>query len=299
MIYVSNYIGVRLNDTVSIKKLYTVHYFEYSKEFIFTGEKHDFWELVYADKGDVTVFADDKSYVLEQGNVIFHKPNEWHNVKANGITAPNVTIITFESSSKAMEYFENKILPVSHTQKELLSKIISEYTTAFTTALNDPYTTKLDRRRGIDGTAEQLIKLYLCEFLILFLRHNSLNVKNKSVRNLGGSSNAVLNMLINYMNENLGRSITLKELSDYSGTNRTFIENLFKEALGTSAIDYFIYLKIELAKKYLREDNHNITQISELLGYSSIHYFSRQFKKATGMTPSEYLLSIKSMMHTP
>ena len=53
--------------------------------FSFTGESHDFWELVYADKGDVTVFADDKSFVLEQGNVIFHKPNEWHNVRANGV----------------------------------------------------------------------------------------------------------------------------------------------------------------------------------------------------------------------
>ena len=70
------YTGTRLNDEIKISRLYTVHYFEYSKRFSFTGESHDFWELVYADKGDVTVFADDKSFVLEQGNVIFHKPNE-------------------------------------------------------------------------------------------------------------------------------------------------------------------------------------------------------------------------------
>lgn len=288
------YTGTRLNDEIKISRLYTVHYFEYSKRFSFTGESHDFWELVYADKGDVTVFADDKSFVLEQGNVIFHKPNEWHNVRANGIDAANITIITFASPSKAMSFFENKILSVGQKQKELLSKIVSEYTNAFKTPLNDPYTTHLERRSDAAVASEQLIKLFLCEFLILFLR-NDPSGRQRTVRSIH-SSDATLNLLINYMEQNITKTVTLKELMEYSGTNRTAIENIFRENLGKGAVEYFLILKIELAKKYLREDNYNITQISEILGYSSIHYFSRQFKKITGMTPTEYLLSIKAMM---
>lgn len=288
------YTGTRLNDEIKISRLYTVHYFEYSKRFSFTGESHDFWELVYADKGDVTVFADDKSFVLEQGNVIFHKPNEWHNVRANGVDAANITIITFASPSKAMSFFENKILAVGQKQKELLSKIVSEYTNAFKTPLNDPYTTHLERRSNAAVASEQLIKLFLCEFLILFLRNNP-SGRQRTVRSIH-SSDATLNLLINYMEQNITKTVTLKELMEYSGTNRTAIENIFRENLGKGAVEYFLILKIELAKKYLREDNYNITQISEILGYSSIHYFSRQFKKITGMTPTEYLLSIKAMM---
>lgn len=288
------YTGTRLNDEIKISRLYTVHYFEYSKRFSFTGESHDFWELVYADKGDVTVFADDKSFVLEQGNVIFHKPNEWHNVRANGVDAANITIITFASPSKAMSFFENKILAVGQKQKELLSKIVSEYTNAFKTPLNDPYTTHLERRSDAAVASEQLIKLFLCEFLILFLR-NDPSGRQRTVRSIH-SSDATLNLLINYMEQNITKAVTLKELMEYSGTNRTAIENIFRENLGKGAVEYFLILKIELAKKYLREDNYNITQISEILGYSSIHYFSRQFKKITGMTPTEYLLSIKAMM---
>ena len=288
------YTGTRLNDEIKISRLYTVHYFEYSKRFSFTGESHDFWELVYADKGDVTVFADDKSFVLEQGNVIFHKPNEWHNVRANGVDAANITIITFASPSKAMSFFENKILSVGQKQKELLSKIVSEYTNAFKTPLKDPYTTHLERRSDAAVASEQLIKLFLCEFLILFLR-NDPSGRQRTVRSIH-SSDATLNLLINYMEQNITKTVTLKELMEYSGTNRTAIENIFRENLGRGAVEYFLILKIELAKKYLREDNYNITQISEILGYSSIHYFSRQFKKITGMTPTEYLLSIKAMM---
>ena len=45
----------------------------------------------------------------------------------------------------------------------------------------------------------------------------------------------------------------------------------------------------------IRSGQMNFTQISEYLGYSSIHYFSRQFKRSTGMTPSEYVSSIRAL----
>ncbi|MEG2842596.1 MAG: AraC family transcriptional regulator, partial [Ruthenibacterium sp.] len=43
----------------------------------------------------------------------------------------------------------------------------------------------------------------------------------------------------------------------------------------------------------IREGSHNFTEIASMLGYNSIHYFSRHFKKVTGMTPSEYASSVK------
>ena len=54
-------------------------------------------------------------------------------------------------------------------------------------------------------------------------------------------------------------------------------------------------MKIDMAKELIRNKNMNFTQISDQLGYTSIHYFSRQFKKITGMTPSEYASSIKGI----
>ena len=153
-----------------------------------------------------------------------------------------------------MSFFENKILSVGQKQKELLSKIVSEYTNAFKTPLNDPYTTHLERRSDAAVASEQLIKLFLCEFLILFLR-NDPSGRQRTVRSIH-SSDATLNLLINYMEQNITSTVTLKELMEYSGTNRTAIENIFRENLGKGAVEYFLILKIELAKKYLREDNY-------------------------------------------
>lgn len=290
----ADYIGVRLSDEFVIKKLYTVHYYEYSKEYSFTGESHDFWELVYVDKGVITVVADDKEITLKQGSVIFHKPNEWHNLYANGSVAPNIAIITFDCQSEGMKFFKDKIMSVGQEQKELISSIIAEYTNAFTSPLNDPYTNKLTRRKNPLVGSEQLIKLSLCRLLISFMRSAPQAVqKTMPAVNY---TNSVLDVIINYMKENISGSISLKDLTTYSGTNRTAIENMFRENFSMGAVEYFLRLKIEAAKRYLREDNYNITQISEILGYSGIHYFSRQFKKITNMTPTEYTLSIKAMM---
>ena len=57
-------------------------------------------------------------------------------------------------------------------------------------------------------------------------------------------------------------------------------------------IDYFIALKVNEAKKLLQEGNVSITQISDTLGYSTIHHFSHSFKKCIGMSPSEYKKSL-------
>jgi len=287
------YSGVKLENYIEIEQLYSVHYFEYGKDFRFRGEKHNFWEFVYVDKGEVTATADDKDIVLQQGNVIFHKPDEWHNIRANGKIAPNVAIVSFACNSKGMSFFENKVLKVGQEQKSLISKIISEFTNSFTTPLGDIYAGKLERKAEATVGGEQMIRQHICEFLLLFLRQNTIVTQHRSFT--VNNSNATLNIMENYMLDHIAGSVTIENLMKYSGLNRMGVNRIFKQNYGVSPIQYFISLKIELAKKYLREDNYNISQVSELLGYSSVHYFSLQFKKTTGMSPTEYSASIKAM----
>lgn len=282
-----------LNEDIAIKKLYTVHYFEFSKEYKFSGEKHDFWEIVYVDKGTVTAFAENRAVTLKQGDMIFHKPNEWHNICADGKNAPNIAIVTFECNSEAMNFFEGKVLFAGQLQKSLISKIISEYTNAFSSPLNDPFTNSLQMREHPVFGSRQLIKCYLCELLISFLR-NDTPTEQKTLANINYESSA-LNILVNHMQYNITENITLDELANVCGASKKTVENMFRKNTGKGAIEYFIELKIEKAKQYLREENYNITQIAELLGYANIHYFSRQFKKVTGMSPREYSVSIKAI----
>ena len=190
----TEYTGTVLKSDISISKLYTVHYFEYSNNYHFSGESHDFWEMVYVDKGEVIVSSEENKYILKQGEVIFHKPNEWHDINSNGVTAPNVAIVSFESRSAGMDFFQNKILKVGQNQKSIISKIISEYTNAFLTPFNDPYTNKLVRKPDQLIGSEQLLKMYLCELLISFIRNNTPSNQYSTINM--NQSIATLNLLI-------------------------------------------------------------------------------------------------------
>ena len=289
-----NYIGTRLKTDITIGKLFSVHYFEYPTNFKFEGESHNFWEVVYVDKGDIYATADNKTFPVSQGNAVFHKPNEWHALQTSSECATNVVIFSFESSSPAMNFFKEKILSVGQEQKIIFSKIISEYTNAFQTYSNTPYTKKLHRKKSPVIGAEQLIKQYIAELLISFIRYNQPSLQRSQLSINRESS--LCNMIVNYMLDNIYKNITIDDIVRYSGSNKTTIAKVFRNNFDMSIMEYFINMKIDTAKKYLREDNYNISQISDLLGYSGIHYFSRQFKKITGMSPTEYAASIQAMI---
>lgn len=83
----TEYIRTELRQPVTVQSIITVHYFEYTKNFAFTGEAHDFWEIVFADKGDLYITAGSSETLLRQGQMYLHRPMEFHNIRCDGKTA--------------------------------------------------------------------------------------------------------------------------------------------------------------------------------------------------------------------
>ena len=67
---------------------------------------------------------------------------------------------------------------------------------------------------------------------------------------------------------------------------------LCRERQGCGPIAWFISLKIQAAKGMICDSSMSFTQISEQLGFHSVHYFSKLFKEKTGMSPSQYAKSV-------
>lgn len=297
-----NYTGVDLKDTITVDTLYTIHYFEYMSNFSFAGESHDFWEFICVDKGDVSIYMDDTNIVLKKGEIAFHRPNEFHKVEATGNSAPNLVVISFHCPSPAMSFFEKKVLKIDELERNLLADIIIEAKHVFSCRLDDPYLTKMPKRENEQTGAEQLIKIHLEHFLLHLMRRyrsplalgsHSPDAPQKSTRNK--SDTEIFNRIVSYMETNLNTRITIEQICKDNMVGRSQLQNIFQKKTNLGIIEYFSKMKIDAAKQMIRTGHMNFTQISEQLGYTSIHYFSRQFKKLTDMTPSEYASSIKAM----
>jgi hypothetical protein len=118
-----------LTEELHITQIITIHYFEYTNTYHFHGESHDFWEFLCVDKGEVTVTAGEKKLTLQQGQIIFHEPNEFHNVQANGKIAPNLVVISFSCDSSCMKQFRNLITTISETEKTFLPRLSAKLDT--------------------------------------------------------------------------------------------------------------------------------------------------------------------------
>ncbi len=87
--------------------------------------------------------------------------------------------------------------------------------------------------------------------------------------------------------------LTIKELSRKAAINECYLKKGFKEMYGTTIFDFFQTQRMEHAKYLLYEKGMTVTDVSNMLGYSSISHFSTAFKKHTGIKPCELLLKMK------
>lgn len=291
-----SYAPVTLTEALHIDHLYTIHYFEYSADFLFEGEAHDFWEFVCVDKGSVEISMDGQKHILRKNDIAFHKPNEFHEVSTRGHAAPNLVVVSFKCNSPLMDFFQNRILKIDEKERAILADIIKEAQTVFSSPLNDPYLTEMQKKSDLPLGAEQLIRMQLEYFLIHLARRFMKPTQETIDLPVLKEGSDVFKRVVTYMENNLSSNLSIAQICKDNAIGHTNLQAIFTSEASAGVIEYFIGLKIDAAKQMMRQGTLNFTEIADYLGYSSIYYFSRQFKKVTGMTPSEYVSSIKAIV---
>lgn len=296
------YVSKKLRRDITVDEIITIHYFEYMKDFYFSGESHDFWEFLYVDKGEVTVQADDMFYQLRAGDIVFHRPNEFHTVAATGNKAPNLVAISFLCHSPAIQFFEKLTCTLTQAERVLISHMITESKHAFLTPLHIPSIEEVELNKSAPFGSQQLILSFLEIFLILLKRdrfEESLNLASTKTNPFMDTSvnSSRLEQIINYMEFHICEQLTVADICNEFNISRSSLHALFHKEKQCGAIDFFNCMKIDRAREIMRDGSMNFTEIAYFLSYSSLQYFSKQFKKATGMSPLEYSSSIKKISH--
>ncbi|MBQ2841442.1 MAG: helix-turn-helix transcriptional regulator [Clostridia bacterium] len=283
-----DYIKTELKKSLVIDGIYTIHYFEYTKDFAYSGELHDFWEIVYADKKSVVITAGAQELTLEAGQMYIHKPNEFHKIRCDGTRAANSVILSFDCSCDELMSIAGMVISCSAEERRLMGLIISEAMNAFSTPLGTPYTRALEKSDSGDFGCEQMIQICMEQLLIHLIRGNKRTVSPKSAANT-----ALLPKICEYLESNVDKHLSFTDIQKEFNISASVIKRLFKDSMNCGIMEHFSRLKVDAAKQMIRENEFNFTEISEKLGFNTPQYFTTVFRRISGMSPSEYEKSVK------
>ena len=91
-----------------------------------------------------------------------------------------------------------------------------------------------------------------------------------------------------YIDNHFKESLTLEQLAGLAHLNKYYLAHTFRREFGVSPINYLISRRIEESRFLLRETDHSLSLIAQMLGFSSLSYFSQCFRRAQGISPTEY-----------
>lgn len=284
-------------DSFKAQNLTTLFYTEISKDFSYGGESHNFWEMVYIDKGEMICTAGKKQFILKSGELTFHKPEEYHNLSGNGRNNSYISVLTFDCFGEEMDYFEGKIFRLNAEEKTILSMLFSEGISSLVKEnRDDPLLQSMIVREDAQFGYSQMIKNLLEIFLIKLRRKTDIFSKESRRQYTVDGVNIPVRIkaMVDYLNEHIYGKITVADISLKFGISESLLKKEFSRYYRGGIINYYNRRKVEEAKVLIRSGGYSFSEIADKLGFDNPQYFSRFFKNLTNMTPSEYKNSIIS-----
>ena len=114
-------------------------------------------------------------------------------------------------------------------------------------------------------------------------------------QNSSSPEKAIIRETIDYMKNNLDKTIRIEDFADLNKYSVSHFSKLFRLTTGMSPIEYFIHLKMQKACQLLYTEDSRVKQIAALLGYDDPYYFSRLFKKYMNTSPGTYRKSVRKI----
>lgn len=263
-----------ISSSLDISEIYTKFYQEKGTNYNFSGEKHSYWELTYVDKGELLTTIDGVSYHLKQGDLIFYAPMQFHTQSTFEKISSSYLTINFKMNFNHADLLCNKIFSLQRDSYFIVTRLIEELS-------ND------------NLYSNDLSLCYLKQLIIQMLRLDNSHFHSKPTTHMQQTyENELLNDILLYIDDNIYEKISVSTLCEHFCISTSMLHSLFRKNMNNTAKNYINELKLSKSKELIRNSTHTLSEISEMLGFSSIHYFSKKFKSYFNISPTEYSKSI-------
>lgn len=249
---------------------------------------HDFYELVYIDKGFSMHTCDGMNMVLVPGDFFILSPGQVHSYLA----AYNTRLYNclFQPEIFGADFGQIKVLPG-------LDAIFSSDRGkgSFLKKLYLDFSERQDAVHYLDNMKWELVnkhsgwrlkvKVMLSELLILYSRVYS---GRKTDFTEGGLYMQYVYKALEYIDANLAKDFFMKDVADYVGISPDYLTKHFKTILGIAPIEYIKSFRIARAAELLQSTELPVSEVASQVGFSDLSHFSRQFKQVMSVSPSSF-----------
>ncbi|MGG7059132.1 helix-turn-helix domain-containing protein [Clostridium nigeriense] len=265
------YVYNRILPTINIPEIMAYYYTIKSPNYKFKGEKHNLYELTFVDNGTLDTSIDNVDYTLNASDLIIYGKNQFHTQSVNNDSSCSYITIMFDMECDDDSLICNKVF---HCRKELY-KAIRVFAKNISSTM--PY-------------SENLILCNFHEIIIRLFQYDYLGVDDAkiSMESHQHFQDELLERILEYIDKMVCSPISIEELCNKFSVSRSSLQTLFKNNLNTSPKKYINDLKLSRSKQLIKENKYTISEISFMLGFNSIHYFSRAFTQHYEISPSEY-----------
>lgn len=274
----ANYPSCPLPREINVTALISAFRVQRERNFDFSGESHDFYELVYVVRGKAGILAGDRIYVLEQGQCVLHPPLEFHRVWSEDATSPELIIFSFRTEQMPHgiggRYFMSPSLRVMIEEWMEENMRVFSHEDIFVTRILDP-----------TGARRQLSRL---ELLLA-----ELFSADPDLKRLDSGSAGIYTEIVRTMKEHLNQTLTIDQLSNLCHMSKSNLKRIFARYSGMGVISYFNRMKINRACELLLQ-GESVGNTAHQLGFSDQNYFSTVFRRTTGLSPSFYAKQLDS-----
>lgn len=245
------------------------------------SHSHSFYQLLVPTGGEGSVLIGETSYPASRGTALLARPGVPHGV--------------FRSESPSLPKFIDIKFAVTDASlnRELLALPDCIPLPDFETCLSQ-LENILNEAQFQEAFCNEIINMAFSIFLISLVRSrhgekSAAVVQYEKASALDDTYKGLpVSQLLQYINQNFNRIISLDDLTHFAHVSKTTLIDIFKEMYGATPIKYINNLRMKKAKELLANSDMSISEISELVGFQSIHYFSRNFKEREGCAPLVY-----------
>ncbi len=245
---------------------------------------HTELEFVYIESGTVTIWIGEKQFALSEGNGVFINSKILHRFysPAEAIVPNFVCMPSFIAPQDSFIY-KKYILPV--ISSSLAFQVFCGESGWQAEVLADIKQIIAVQSRV---SSRELATSALLQKLWLRLYENAEFSDTRGRTDDSASSQARLQLMMQYIHQNYSQEISLDELAGYAGVSKSTALNLFHRYLHLTPIQYLINYRLNEAAGLLSRTEKKVATVSGETGFRSVDYFCRLFKKHYRLTPTEY-----------